>query len=158
MNYFHNMSNHFDAIVAGHICLDLIPEFRQDAPSTVETLFTPGHLTEVGRAFSLPIDAWANRELWCPVSKVNIVGTTGAGDAAIAGFLGALLRGCTIEESATMAVATGACCVEAADATSGIRSWDETVQRIHNGWKQRQFQLRDSEWHFLKKSRMWSII
>ena len=32
-----------------------------------------------------------------------------------------------------MAVAVGACCVEEPDATSGIRPWDETVERVRAG-------------------------
>ena len=36
--------------------------------------------------------AWANYENWSPCFQVDVVGTTGAGDATIAGFLAALLR------------------------------------------------------------------
>ncbi len=32
------------------------------------------------------------------------------------------------------AVAVGACGVEAMDAVSGIRSWEDTVARIEGGW------------------------
>ena len=78
---------------------------------------------------------WSDRELHAPCFRVNVAGTTGAGDATIAGFLAGYLRKLSPEETMTMAAAVGACCCEAPDATSGIRSWDETRQRIQAGWK-----------------------
>ena len=63
-----------------------------------------------------------------------MVGTTGSGDATIAGFLSALLRDLSPEEAVTAAVAVGACNVEAADALSGLRTWDATWQRVRSGW------------------------
>ena len=35
------------------------------------------------------------------------------------------------------ALGVGASCVEAPDALSGLRSWEETWQRIHSGWTSR---------------------
>lgn len=78
---------------------------------------------------------WARRELWVPCFDVRLVGTTGAGDATIAGFLAGLLRGLSVKETLRMAVAVGACNVEAADALGGIRSWDETEARVAQGWR-----------------------
>jgi len=78
---------------------------------------------------------WPDRELHAPCFRVNVAGTTGAGDATIAGFLAGYLRGLTPEKTMTLAAAVGACCCEAPDATTGIRSWDETWQRIQSGWK-----------------------
>jgi sugar/nucleoside kinase (ribokinase family) len=66
-----------------------------------------------------------------------VVGTAGSGDATIAGFLAAFLRDMTPEEAVTMAVAVGACNVEAADTLSGIRPWDETLRRVAAGWPRR---------------------
>lgn len=51
-----------------------------------------------GSRFSQPA-AWANRELRAPCFQVNVVGTTGSGDATIAGFLSALLRGLSPEDA-----------------------------------------------------------
>ena len=62
------------------------------------------------------------------------MGTTGAGDATIAGFLTALLRDVPPERALAIAAAVGACNVEAADAVSGVRSWEETLARIDAGW------------------------
>jgi len=78
--------------------------------------------------------AWRGRELYAPAFEVEAVGTTGAGDATVAGFLAAILEGEAPEQALTMAAAVGACCVEAADASSGILSWTATLQRIRRGW------------------------
>ena len=75
-------------------------------------------------------ESWANRELWSPVFETTPKGTVGAGDATFAGFLAALLRGWGPEEAVMMATAVGACSVEAADATSGVQTWAETVTRV----------------------------
>ncbi len=77
---------------------------------------------------------WLDRELWSPCFRVQVAGTTGAGDATIAGFLAAFLRGCSPEECVTMACAVGACNVEAADALGGLQDWDSTRSRVAAGW------------------------
>ena len=38
------------AVVAGHICLDIIPEIRALPPGGFNATFLPGHLLEVGPA------------------------------------------------------------------------------------------------------------
>ena len=50
-------------------------------------------LREMGLAAPVDLAGWAEQELWAPCFRVNVVGTTGSGDATIAGFLSALLRG-----------------------------------------------------------------
>lgn len=82
----------------------------------------------------LDVAEWANRELWVPAFKVNVIGTTGAGDAAFAAFLAALLKRATPYEALKWACAVGACSVETADATSGIRNWSETKLRMEGEW------------------------
>ena len=88
-------------------------------------------LSSMGRAAPAPA-AWADRELWLPVFDTTAKGTVGAGDATLAGFLAALLRGLSLEETASMANAVGACSVEAADATGGVRSWADTAARVES--------------------------
>ncbi len=78
--------------------------------------------------------SWAKKILWSPVFQVEVKGTVGAGDSAIAGFLASILKGLSPEDTVTMACAVGACCVEAPDASSGIRSWEETTSRVQKGW------------------------
>lgn len=82
----------------------------------------------------LDIDAWADVEYWHPAFKVDVVGTTGAGDSAYAGFLSAMLKGMTPQEATRFACAVGSSNVERADSTSGVRTWDETQARIDAGW------------------------
>lgn len=91
-------------------------------------------LAQMGRAEPPKLSSWGSRELWAPCFTAQVVGTTGAGDATIAGFLLGLLRGMSPEATLAAACAVGACSVEAADALSGIQSWPETLQRIANGW------------------------
>jgi sugar/nucleoside kinase (ribokinase family) len=109
----------------------------------------------LGRACPSDPEAWAQKELWAPCFKVEVAGTTGSGDATIAGFLAALLRDASPEEAVTMAVAVGACNVEAADALSGIRSWEETVQRVANGWERRFVELNSPGWHWDSVRQIW---
>ena len=45
------------------------------------------------------------------------------------------MDGSSIEESLHLAAATGASCVEAYDALSGLRSFDELKKKIGAGWE-----------------------
>ena len=78
--------------------------------------------------------AWAGAQVWQPAFTVQVAGTTGAGDAAYAGLLAALLRGMNATDCARWACAVAACNIEAADATTGVRSWEETAARLQAGW------------------------
>lgn len=62
-----------------------------------------------------------------PAPKVEAIDGTGAGDAFIAGFLAAHLRGFNLLESARIGNATGALCVGAMGATGGVTGWDAAV-------------------------------
>lgn len=98
----------------------------------------------LGRAFPAEWAAWSHRELWAPAFRVHVAGTVGAGDATIAGFITALLQGMAPEMALTAAAAVGACNVEAADATSGVRSWEETLQRMRAPWERLDARLDDA--------------
>ncbi|MHB8635451.1 MAG: carbohydrate kinase family protein [Fimbriimonadaceae bacterium] len=78
---------------------------------------------------------WAGREHFEAGFAVEVAGTTGAGDAAVAGLLFALLQGVDVSEAARIAVAVGACCVEQPDALSGIPSWPDLDRRLAKPWK-----------------------
>jgi sugar/nucleoside kinase (ribokinase family) len=112
-------------------------------------------LSQMGRAAPANLPAWANQELWAPCFQVEVVGTTGAGDATIAGFLSSLLRDVTPLQAMLAAVGVGACDVEAADATSGIRSWEATLQRIASGWPQHAMALAAPGWTRDEASGVW---
>ena len=79
---------------------------------------------------------WTDQQAWAPCFVTTVVGTTGSGDATIAGFLMALIKEMTFDEALQAACAVGACSVEASDAVSGIKSWPETRERIQSGWPQ----------------------
>jgi sugar/nucleoside kinase (ribokinase family) len=114
-----------------------------------------GDLEALGRAGPSDAAAWANRELWAPCFQVEMVGTTGSGDATIAGLLSALLRGFSAEQAVTAAVAVGACNVEAADALSGIRPWNETWHRVRSGWARQDLALDAPGWHLDDQYHLW---
>jgi len=99
--------------------------------------------------------AWVDRELLAPCFLANAVGTTGAGDCAVAGFLAGLVHGLTPEEVLTSAVAVGACNVEAADATSGVPSWQEVQARVAAGWERRPVSLPLAGWEWDEATGLW---
>jgi len=99
---------------------------------------------------------WRSRELWAPCFEPQpLVGTTGAGDATIAGFLAGILRGQSPEEALTSAVAVGACNVEAADALSGVRPWDETQARVAAGWGRQPVTITAPGWTWDDAHSLW---
>lgn len=67
----------------------------------------------------------------------SVAGTTGSGDATIAGFLAALMRGDDLETAATAATAVGACSLERSSGSDGIPPWPEIEARIAAGWSRR---------------------
>jgi len=73
---------------------------------------------------------WADQSMVVPCFPADVRGTTGAGDATIAGFLMGFSRGFGFTDCLIAATAVGASCVELPDAISGIRSWEETARRF----------------------------
>jgi sugar/nucleoside kinase (ribokinase family) len=109
----------------------------------------------MGRAAPADIQAWTNQELWAPCFKVQVAGTTGSGDATIAGLLSALLRDFSPRQAVTAAVAVGACNVEAPDALSGLRSWEETLARVASGWERLPVQVSGAGWSWGEQDQVW---
>jgi sugar/nucleoside kinase (ribokinase family) len=112
-------------------------------------------LSQMGRAACQAPARWANRELWAPAFQVPVVGTTGAGDSAIAGFFAALLRDLSPVEAITIAAAVGACNVEAADALGGVRSWEETLSRLQGDWSRYTLDIKAAGWRFEVGQQLW---
>jgi hypothetical protein len=109
---------------------------------------TAPDLGDLGRAAPSDPANWSGRELWAPCFRVAVRGTVGAGDATIAGFLAGLLKGETIEGALTAGVAVGACCVETPDATSGIRPWVATLERVASRWERLPHGPDDDAWPY----------
>ncbi len=110
---------------------------------------------QMGRSLVSDKAAWSDRELWAPCFATQVAGTTGSGDATIAGFLMGLLRGMAPEETLLAACAVGACSVEAVDALSGIRSWPETSERIAAGWPRLPLALDKASWRPDRTHKIW---
>jgi sugar/nucleoside kinase (ribokinase family) len=98
--------------------------------------------------------AWHGRELWAPCYQVQVAGTVGAGDTTVAGFLAGLLHGLSLEEAMDTACAVGACCVEAPDAVSGVRTWQATQARMQEGWRRCELTLPEG-WCAAGPSGLW---
>ena len=90
---------------------------------------------------------WRRRELWTPAFPVEVATTTGAGDAAVAGFLTALLNEVSPSEALRFAATVGAASVQAADATSGVPHQDE-VRLLLEKWNIESPTL--AEWRYLE--------
>jgi sugar/nucleoside kinase (ribokinase family) len=101
----------------------------------LRTANDPASINGFCRRVGLNHIQWRDRELLAPCfAPQPLVGTTGSGDATIAGLLAALLRGVAPAQAATSATAVGACSVEAVDPTSGVPVWSSVAQRIAAGW------------------------
>ena len=101
----------------------------------VRTTPNVGRMSALCRRLGLRTDAWLDHELLSPCFQARrFCGTTGSGDATVAGLLAALLRGAGPSEAAASATAVGACSVEAVDPTSAIPSWTCVAQRMTDGW------------------------
>jgi sugar/nucleoside kinase (ribokinase family) len=84
----------------------------------------------------LALDAasWVGFVGYQPAFAVEVVGATGAGDCAYAGLLTGLLRGLPPMDCLRLSAAVGACNVEAADAISGVRTYEATMHRLSSPW------------------------
>ncbi|MBM4459176.1 MAG: carbohydrate kinase family protein [Chloroflexi bacterium] len=121
----------------------------------VRTTADAAALAGMGRGAPADAAGWAGRELWAPCFQVQVAGATGAGDATVAGLLSGLLRGLSLQAAVQAAVGVGACNVEAPDALSGLRTWEETLQRIETGWPQHALELAASGWRYDAVQRLW---
>jgi sugar/nucleoside kinase (ribokinase family) len=98
---------------------------------------------------------WDYRQLLSPCFATEVKGTTGTGDATIAGFLAQLLEGGEPEKCITLATAVGACCVEAIDATDGIRPLPEIIKRVTSGWERLSLSIPIDHWKYDYQYKIW---
>ena len=95
-------------------------------------------LQGIGQNAELNIERLADKEGFETSFVPDVVlSGTGAGDTSIAAFLTAILDGYSLEEGVRLAAATGASCVAAYDALSGLKSFEELEQKIAAGWRKR---------------------
>jgi len=98
---------------------------------------------------------WNYRQLLSPCFATEVKGTTGTGDATIAGFLAQLLDGGEPEKCITLATAVGACCVEAVDATGGIQPLPEVVRKVTSGWERLSLSIPTDHWKYNDQYKIW---
>ena len=119
-------------------------------------LRTARSLSALGRGTPTNLAAWTNRQLWAPCFRPDAVrSSVGTGDAAIAGFLAALLRDALPSMALNVAAAAGACCVEEPGALNGVRSWEETLARIDAGWARLPLELGSPDWKWDARLAVW---
>jgi len=83
----------------------------------------------------LDCENWADKQIFeRSYVPEKILSGTGAGDTSIAAFLTSVLNGEDPEMCLHLAAGTGASCVAAYDALSGLKSLDDLKVKINNGW------------------------
>ena len=93
-------------------------------------------LAQISSRVELDTDAWADRSIFeRSYVPEKILSGTGAGDTSIAAFLTAVLQKDTPDMCLHLAAATGASCVAAYDALSGLKPLDELRDKIEKGWE-----------------------
>ncbi len=65
-----------------------------------------------------------------PIMNIRAIDALGAGDSYVAGFLAGLVKDWDLETCARFATAVGASCVQSLGATTGIKSFGETLQTL----------------------------
>ncbi len=81
-----------------------------------------------------------------PAFSIEEHGTTGAGDAAAAGFIAGVLRGLQPETALQMAAAAGANCVESPEGVGGLAGWDDMSARVTAGWETLPLNVNGEGW------------
>jgi bifunctional ADP-heptose synthase (sugar kinase/adenylyltransferase) len=84
-----------------------------------------------------------------------VVGTTGAGDCTVAGFLMGLLQGESPETAIRCAAAVGALSVQSADATSNIAPWSSVTDWLQKSRPQRKLSFAMQGWRLCPKAHVY---
>ena len=97
-------------------------------------------MSKIGSKVELQLDKWADKEGFeKSYLPEKILSGTGAGDTSIAAFLTAMLEGYSMEKAMQLACGTGASCVAAYDALSGLKTFEELECKIDAGWQKNEF-------------------
>jgi sugar/nucleoside kinase (ribokinase family) len=108
-----------------------------------------GNIETMETTFPIDIAAWSHRQLWAGSYKATQFGSaTGAGDATIAGFLCALLRGYCPEKALRIANPVGWEHVRAVDALSSIEDWNITLQYANDITRPQNPAGLDQSWRY----------
>jgi sugar/nucleoside kinase (ribokinase family) len=121
----------------------------------LRTTPSPARLEGLRDILPAGLAGWVGRELYTPCFRVDVGGTTGAGDCAYAGLLAGLLYGQRAEAVLLSAAAAGACSVERADATSGVPHWDALQARLAAGWARHPQSLDLTGWRPNADATLW---
>ena len=101
------------------------------------------------------LSKWSKRQLLVPCFRADVIGTTGSGDCAIAGFLAGVLDGADPIGALNMAAGVGAFSTEKPDATSGVERKAAVQRRIASGWKRREVCIEKTGWQWLDGESIW---
>lgn len=107
---------------------------EHESPHDIAQFFLDRGVGTVGLKMGAEGSYLANRDMavHVPAFKVDVVDTSGAGDAWVAGFLAGICKGMDIEQAAILGSAMGALCCTAIGTTAGLRNMDETIEFMNN--------------------------
>ena len=106
---------------------------KKDEPDDISNVFMAKGVKNVvikmgSKGSYLRLAGWEKGKTYPIIKGIKAVDTTGAGDSFCSGFLAAYARGESPEYCAEFANAVGALCVTAKGATTGIRTYEETLE------------------------------
>ncbi len=115
-------------------------------------------LERAGRLGFAAREGWGAREVWCPAYQVDrVASATGSGDSSIAGFLTAVMRGHSLEDTLHLANCAGCHNLSSFDAVSGLPVW-ETVESDARGLELRTLDhLAGAGWRHHAAQGFWEI-
>ena len=109
----------------------MLPHIQIDPESLGSACLEMGAKAVVIKRGNLGVVGKANGKTYHqPSFPAEVVGTTGSGDATIAGILYGLTKGFDFQQCLAAGCAVGAFCVETPDAVSGIPTWQEVEGRF----------------------------
>ena len=111
----------------------------------------------MGRAGVGDPAVWSQRELWSPTFVAHkFASATGSGDATIAGFLSAFLRGLTPQESLACGNAAGWQNVQELDTLSGLKGWASALAMASDTSMERNpAGIEADGWRFSEKDQLY---